>query len=185
MAAQNEIMWTYYYINQYKDNPQPGWKPYLQAVYTKKHPELHLTEQNVVERKCTIVKKSNLTAIDLGYIKREVGQFDIQISNPETQIQPPSHLMAKYRHFKEHQEGQGEYVEMTGEWNEAHLAFYCVAVTTTEVEGQNTHFPLIQNDENNNIKVKEPDLKNRLIKNDDELCVKADVTDKFLKGNCS
>jgi hypothetical protein len=42
--------------------------------------------------------------------------------------------VAKYRHFKEHQGGQGEYVEMTGEWNEAHLAFYCVAVTITEVE---------------------------------------------------
>jgi hypothetical protein len=75
MAAQNEIMCTYYYINQYKDNPQPGWQPYLQPVYTKKHPELHLTEQNVVERKSTIVKKSNLTATDLGYIKREVGQL--------------------------------------------------------------------------------------------------------------
>jgi len=27
---------------------------------------------------------------------------------------------------------------MTGDWN-AHLAFYCTAVTITEVEGQNTH----------------------------------------------
>lgn len=74
---------------------------------------------------------------------------------------------------------------MTGEWNKAHLVFYCVAVTITEVEGQNTHFPLVQNGENNNIKVKEPDLKKRLIMNNDELCVKADATDEFLKGNCS
>jgi len=50
MAAQNEIMRTYYYITQYKDNPQPGWKPYLQAVYANKHPELHLTEQNREEK---------------------------------------------------------------------------------------------------------------------------------------
>jgi hypothetical protein len=77
MAAQNEILRTYYYVNQYKDNPQPGWKPYLQDVYTNKHPELHLTELNLVDRKNTIVKKSNLTANNLGYIKREVGQFDI------------------------------------------------------------------------------------------------------------
>jgi hypothetical protein len=59
-----------------------------------------------------------------------------------------------------------------------------VAVTITEVEGQNTHFLLVQNGENN-IKVKEPDSKKRLIKNNDELPVKADVTDEFLKGNCS
>ena len=56
MAAQNEIMHTYY-VNQYKDNPQPGRKPHLQAAYTKKHPELHLTEQNLVERKNTSQKK--------------------------------------------------------------------------------------------------------------------------------
>jgi hypothetical protein len=60
-----------------------------------------------------------------------------------------------------------------------------VAVTITEVEGQNTHFPLVQNGENNNIKVNEPDLKKHLIKNNDELPVKADVTDEFLKGNHS
>jgi hypothetical protein len=64
MAAQNEILRTYY-VNQYKNNPQPGWKPYLQAVYTNKHPELHLTELNLVDRKNTIVKKSNLTANNL------------------------------------------------------------------------------------------------------------------------
>jgi len=58
MAVQNEIIHKYY-VNQYKDNPQLGWKPYLQAAYTKKHPELHLTEQNLVERKNTIVQKSN------------------------------------------------------------------------------------------------------------------------------
>jgi hypothetical protein len=46
----------------------------------------------------------------------------------------------------------------------------------TEVEGQNTQFPLVKNGEKNNIKVKEPDLKKHLIKNNDELCVKADVT---------
>jgi hypothetical protein len=95
--------------------------------------------------------------------------------------EPRSHHQAKYRHFKEHQEGQGEYVQMTGEWDEAHLAFYCVAVTITEVEEQNTHFPLIQNGKNNNIEVKEPDLKKCLIKNNDELRVKADVKDEFLK----
>jgi hypothetical protein len=53
------------------------------------------------------------------------------------------------------------------------------------VEGQNTHFPLVQNGEKNNIKVMEPNLKKRLIKNNDELCVKADFTDGFLKGNGS
>lgn len=58
----------------------------------------------------------------------------------------------------------------------AHLAFYCTAVMITEVEGQNTQFPLVKNGEKNNIKVKEPDLKKHLIKNNDELCVKADVT---------
>lgn len=52
---------------------------------------------------------------------------------------------------------------MTGDRNETHFAFYCVAVTITEVEGQNTHFPLVQNGENNNIKVKEPNLKKGLI----------------------
>jgi hypothetical protein len=74
---------------------------------------------------------------------------------------------------------------MTGDWNEAHLTFYCAAVTITAVEGQNTHIPLVQNGKNNNIKVKEPDLKNRLIKNNDELCVKADVTNEFINRNCS
>jgi hypothetical protein len=72
---------------------------------------------------------------------------------------------------------------MTGDWNEVHTAFYRVAVTITEVEGQNTHFPLVQNGENNNINVKEPDSKKCLIKNNNELPVKADVTDEFLKGN--
>jgi hypothetical protein len=53
------------------------------------------------------------------------------------------------------------------------------------VEGQNTHFLLVQNGEKNNIEVKEPNLRKRLIKNNDELWAKADVTDEFLKGNGS
>lgn len=35
------------------------------------------------------------------------------------------------------------------------------------------------------MKVKEPDFKKHLIENNDELCVKADVTNEFLKSNCS
>lgn len=89
-----------------------------------------------------------------------------------------SHHQAKYPHFKE---GPGEYVEMTGDLNEAHLALYCMV---TEVEGQNTYFPLVKNGDNNNIKVKEPNSKKRLIKNNHELSAKADVKNEFLKGNC-
>ena len=44
-------MCKYYYINQCEDNPQPGWRHAFHAEYTKKHPELHLTEQNFVYRK--------------------------------------------------------------------------------------------------------------------------------------
>ena len=92
-----------------------------------------------------------------------------------------SHHQAKYPHFKE---GPGEYVKMAEDLNEAHLALYCMAVIVTEVERQNTHFPLVKNGDNNNIKEKEPDSKKHLIKNNHELSAKAHVTNEFLKGNC-
>jgi hypothetical protein len=92
MAAQNEIMHTYYYMNQYTDNPQPGWKQYLQALYTKKHPQLHLTEQNLVGRKNSTVKKRYINR----YINRKVGQFDIEISNPEIKTEPPDIASRKF-----------------------------------------------------------------------------------------
>jgi hypothetical protein len=101
MAAWNEITRTHYYVNQYEDNPQPGWKQYLHAIYTKKHPELHLTEQNPVDRKNSTVKERYLAATDLGYIKREVAQFVIEISNPEIKTQPPDTASGKFYHLLE------------------------------------------------------------------------------------
>jgi hypothetical protein len=54
---------------------------------------------------------------------------------------------------------------MIGDLNEAHFALHCVAVQISELHGQNTYFPWVQNGDNNNIKVKEPEWKKDVIKN--------------------
>jgi hypothetical protein len=59
----------------------------------------------------------------------------------------------------------GKYLEMTGDLNEAYFALNCVAVQITELHEQNTYFPRVQNRDNSNIKVKEPDWKKHLTKN--------------------
>jgi hypothetical protein len=53
---------------------------------------------------------------------------------------------------------------MIGDLNEAHFALHCVAVQISELYGQNTYFLWVQNGDNNNIKVKEPDWKKHVIK---------------------
>ncbi|CAH2020605.1 unnamed protein product, partial [Acanthoscelides obtectus] len=67
-------MEAFYLVNDCKDLPQTGWRRKLHTEFSKIHPELGLTEQNIVDRKRTIVKNGYLTQTETDELKREVGR---------------------------------------------------------------------------------------------------------------
>ncbi|XP_030758944.1 uncharacterized protein LOC115884488 [Sitophilus oryzae] len=52
-----DIMRSFYYVNQCQDQPLPGWRSSLHADFTRRHPDLQVSEQNVVDRKRVILKQ--------------------------------------------------------------------------------------------------------------------------------
>ncbi|XP_030747223.1 uncharacterized protein LOC115875834 [Sitophilus oryzae] len=70
-----DIMPSFYYVNQCQYQPLPGWRSSLHADFTRRHPDLQVSEQNVVDRKRVILSKQYLTVDELQNIKREVGNI--------------------------------------------------------------------------------------------------------------
>ena len=81
-----------YRVNRCEDNPLPGYRLLLHSEFTKLHPELDLTEQNIVDRRNVIIRKSYLPTNVIDQIRREVGhelhQISIAAPNEQTGYQP-------------------------------------------------------------------------------------------------
>lgn len=82
-----EVIRSFYYVNDCRDDPLGGWRHQLHNEFCKRHPELNLTEQNIVDRKNVIIRKGYLTPAEIANIRREVGstlsevQLNIEIEN--------------------------------------------------------------------------------------------------------
>ncbi|CAH1103051.1 unnamed protein product [Psylliodes chrysocephalus] len=88
-----DVMRAYYYVNQCDDNPLSGWRHSLHCEFTRRHPELQLTEQNIADRKNFIIRKGFLTHTELACIRREVGNLINQEQVVQNDLeQRPEHL---------------------------------------------------------------------------------------------
>lgn len=68
-------MHSFYLVNNCQDLPLPGWRHSLHTEFTRRHPELTISEQNIVDRKNVIVRKKYITELELQQIKQGVGRM--------------------------------------------------------------------------------------------------------------
>lgn len=66
------VLRTYLLLNECGDDPLPGWQK-LHNEFTRRYPNVNLTEQNLVDRKNIIVKNKYLSRIEIDLLRREIG----------------------------------------------------------------------------------------------------------------
>ncbi|XP_030758039.1 uncharacterized protein LOC115883768 [Sitophilus oryzae] len=89
-------MRVYFYVSKCQDIPPPGWRTQLHSKFLELHPELLMTEQNVVDRKNVIVKKGYVTPTEIETIRREVGQ-KLTVEQEQHEIQENTEGLADIR----------------------------------------------------------------------------------------
>lgn len=103
------VIRCYLLINDCRDDPMPGWRIKLHKEFSKIHPELNLSEQNLADRKNLIYRKQYLSQAEIDNIRREVGNIlyhqnevnemnrDIEL-NEEIEEEKPQDLSDEYVH---------------------------------------------------------------------------------------
>ncbi|CAH1966383.1 unnamed protein product [Acanthoscelides obtectus] len=68
-----DVMRSYFKVNNCSERPLPGWRLKRYTEFNRLYPNLDVTEQNVVDRKDIIVKNKYLSDVEIGHIRRQVG----------------------------------------------------------------------------------------------------------------
>ena len=93
LEMNRAIIYCFYRVNRCEEIPLPGYRYLLFSEFKKLYPELHISEQNISDRRNVILRKNYLSSAHLEEIKREVGneldqnlipnQAEDQIENEE------------------------------------------------------------------------------------------------------
>lgn len=80
------VIRTYLLVNECRDDPLPGWRQKLHSEFLKRYPDINVTEQNLVDRKRTIIRNNYLTQTDIDQLRRDVGN-ELNLMNEVAEYQ--------------------------------------------------------------------------------------------------
>lgn len=79
-----KVIKTFYRVNNCQDNPLPGYRQRFYREFSQAHPELNITEQNLVDRRSVIIRKGYLTQTEIADLKLQT-QAEQQINEGEVE----------------------------------------------------------------------------------------------------